>query len=133
MYKQKYECLNENPVDTSTPLSKLKEFEDVSKKIVSTAGFVPLDVQFKRFEQAGIRAQFNADQFTSNDYRQLYLSPNNEIYPEDDLEVVQEKLQNQTIFIKSLKAKYQKLKNEPEKESVKETVTETKEEVKVKE
>lgn len=68
--------------------------DDVKKNkiITETAGFVPLEVKFKRFEQAGIRAQFNESEFTSTDYREMYLTPNTEIYPNDDLETVLEKL-----------------------------------------
>lgn len=63
-----------------------------NSKIVETAGFVPLEVKFKQFEQNGLRAQFSTSEFTSNDYRDMYLSPNTEILPTDDLEEIEEKL-----------------------------------------
>lgn len=40
--------------------------------IVETAGFVPLSVKFKQFEQNGYIAKFNVDDFDSSDYNSLY-------------------------------------------------------------
>ena len=40
--------------------------------IVETAGFVPLSVKFKQFEQNGYLAKFNSDDFDSSDYATLY-------------------------------------------------------------
>lgn len=40
--------------------------------IVETAGFVPLSVKFKQFEQNGYIAKFNVDDFDSSDYAKLY-------------------------------------------------------------
>lgn len=40
--------------------------------IVETAGFVPLAVKFKQFEQNGYIAKFNVDDFDSSDYNSLY-------------------------------------------------------------
>ncbi len=65
--------------------------KELNPVIVETAGFVPLEVKFKRFEQAGLKAQFNASEFTSSDFRDMYLGPNTEIYPNDDLETIIEK------------------------------------------
>lgn len=70
-------------------------FADISENnevIVEDAGFIPLDVKFKRFEQAGIAMQFQTSEFTSNDMRNLYANPDFEIYPDDEFEEVQEKL-----------------------------------------
>ena len=47
--------------------------------IVETAGFVPLEVRFKRFEENGIRAQFSAAEFSSSDLRDIYLHPDFQI------------------------------------------------------
>lgn len=66
--------------------------EEKNPLIVETAGFVPLEVKMKRFEQAGLRAQFREQDFDSQDYRDMYLNPDVQIYPSDDLEQVQEKL-----------------------------------------
>lgn len=40
--------------------------------IIETAGFVPLSVKFKQFEQNGYIAKFNVDDFDSSDYNSLY-------------------------------------------------------------
>lgn len=40
--------------------------------IVESAGFVPLAVKFKQFEQNGYIAKFNVDDFDSSDYNSLY-------------------------------------------------------------
>ena len=67
--------------------------------ITETAGFVPLEVKLKQFEQNGLRAQFNESEFTSSDYRDMYLNPDFEIYPGDELEEVQEKVELQRKYI----------------------------------
>lgn len=69
--------------------------KDTNPLIVETAGFIPLEVKFKRFEQNGIRAQFFASEFTSSDYRDMYLSPDLSINLGDDLEDVQMKFELQ--------------------------------------
>lgn len=51
--------------------------------IVETAGFVPLSVKFKQFEQNGYIAKFNVDDFDSSDYSQLY-TDDVLIGPDDD-------------------------------------------------
>ena len=40
--------------------------------IVESAGFIPLSVKFKQFEQNGYIAKFNVDDFDSSDYNSLY-------------------------------------------------------------
>lgn len=40
--------------------------------IVESAGFVPLSVKFKQFEQNGYIARFNVEDFDSSDYATLY-------------------------------------------------------------
>lgn len=40
--------------------------------IVESAGFVPLAVKFKQFEQNGYIARFNVEDFDSSDYATLY-------------------------------------------------------------
>lgn len=71
---------------------KWTDDKDLNNYQVETAGFIPLEVKMKRFEQAGIRAQFRSQDFDSQDYRDMYLNPDIQIYPSDDLEEVQEKL-----------------------------------------
>ena len=41
--------------------------------ICETAGFEPLEVKFKRFEQNGIIAALQSEMFNSHDYREIYL------------------------------------------------------------
>lgn len=77
------------------PLTELPEEEN--ERIVETAGFVPLEVKFKQFEQNGIRAQLVASDFDSSDMRQIYFGENNIIYPDDDIETVNEKLLRQEL------------------------------------
>lgn len=87
------------------------EDKDLNPYVVESAGFIPLEVKFKRFEQAGIRAQFNASEFTSSDYRDMYLGPNTEIYPGDDLETIEEKLILQEQFKVQILQEKAKLSN----------------------
>ena len=67
---------NEDVKKLSADLSQENDY------IVETAGFVPLQVKFKRFEEQGTILQFQSSEFTASDLRQLYLSPDTEIYPE---------------------------------------------------
>lgn len=76
-------------LENQAQFTKDKELNPV---VVETAGYVPLDVRFKQMEQAGIRAQFFASEFTSDELRNVYFGENTEIYPGDDLEEIQEKL-----------------------------------------
>lgn len=60
--------------------------------IVESAGYVPLEVRFKQFEQNGIRAQFSESDFDGNDLRDIYLSADTCILPGDDIEDICAKL-----------------------------------------
>lgn len=51
--------------------------------IVESAGFIPLSVKFKKFEQDGYIAKFSVDDFDSSDYNNLY-SDDVLICPDDD-------------------------------------------------
>lgn len=73
--------------------------------ICETAGFVPLEVKFKRFEQAGIRQQLNAADYTSSDYRDMYLNPDYQVYPDDEIEDVEAKFKALHDHIQEVKAK----------------------------
>lgn len=79
--------------------------EDLNADITETAGFVPLEVKFRQFEQNGIRAQFSESDFTSSDLREIYLSPDTQIYPGDDLIDIEEKLALQAKIMADKKAK----------------------------
>lgn len=80
--------------------------EKENKYICETAGFVPLEVKLKQFEQNGLIAQFQMADFDSHDMRELYLNPDFDITPEDDFEDVQEKL----LALKSYQEEYKKSK-----------------------
>lgn len=56
---------------------------DGNEYIVETAGFVPLSVKFKQFEQNGYIAKFSVDDFDSSDYSKLY-ADDVLIGPDDD-------------------------------------------------
>lgn len=122
MSKVKYE------IDFLTPHEVNALGADLShdnEYIVETAGFVPLEVKMKQFEQNGIIAQFMTSDFTSNDYRDIYLNPDFEINPEDDLEDINEKLRARKEFAEKIKQTKSDGYNgtagtqEPEKESEK--------------
>ena len=70
--------------------------------ICETAGFIPLEVKFKRFEENGIRAQFDTDSFSSSDLREIYLNPDFEIRQGDDLIDIEAKLTAREEYILSL-------------------------------
>lgn len=70
--------------------------------IVETAGFVPLEVRFKRFEENGIRAQLNASEFTSSDLRDIFLHPDFAINQYDELEDIEAKEAARAAYIEKL-------------------------------
>lgn len=86
MYKYEKECLTPQQAEAC----KVKEFKH-NEYICETAGFVPLEVKFKRLDQAGMRAQIQASDFTSSDYRDMYLNPDYQIYETDEIEDMEEK------------------------------------------
>lgn len=73
--------------------------------IVETAGFEPLEVKIKRLEQNGIVAALNKSDFTSSDLREMWLNPDFEITPEDDIEDVYEKLNGLREYQEEIKKK----------------------------
>lgn len=74
--------------------------KEMNPYIVETAGFVPLDVQIQKFEQAGVRARFRSDMFDSSDYRDMYLNEDLRINPSDDEIDVERKIKLQN-FVKN--------------------------------
>lgn len=60
--------------------------------VIETAGFVPLSVKFKQFEQNGYIARFNVDDFDSSDYNSLY-ADDVLIGPDDDQFDVADKIE----------------------------------------
>lgn len=75
---------------------------DINPVIVETAGFVPLEVRFKRFEENGIRAQLNASEFTSSDLRDIFLHPDFAINQYDELEDIEAKEAARAAYIENL-------------------------------
>lgn len=106
LYKPEY--MTEKQVAAlGADLSKNNEY------ITETAGFVPLDVKLRRFQEAGQLMQFHNAEFTSADMREAYFSPDFEINPEDDFEEIQEKLQARQKFLAEIKAAKSNGVNEP--------------------
>lgn len=87
---------------------KFETVLDDNPYIVETAGFVPLDVRFKQMEQAGIQAKFNAEDFTVQDWRDIYFGEDTEIYSTDEIEDVERKLALQRDKYNSILAELQK-------------------------
>lgn len=82
------------------------EIKDWDLDIVETAGFVPLAVRFKQMEQAGYRARFSENEFTSRDISDMYLNhPEFDITSEDDFEEAQEKIMLRQQYIKFVQEK----------------------------
>lgn len=87
-----------------------------NEDMTETAGFIPLEVKFKQFEQNGIINQLRSEDFTSSDYREMYLHPDFDINPEDDIEDVQEKLESLKNYRQNL---MEKIKEENSKKVLK--------------
>lgn len=88
-------------------LNYKKIFEN--KKLVDTAGFVPLDVRIKQFLISGEQAKFSAEMFDSDDWRYMFNNINeNALELSDDVEDVHRKLavvierQNELLIKKGL-------------------------------
>lgn len=65
-----------------------------NKKLVDTAGFVPLDVRIKQFLISGEQYKMSAEMFDSDDWRYMYNNINDtQLEVGDDLEEVRDKLQ----------------------------------------
>ena len=92
---------NDYPLNQEKKLSEIPGWDEV---LVDTKGFVPLDVKFKQLEEAGIKAEFNIADLDSSQIRQVFLNPDFEITPDDDLEDIQEKLYQRELFKQQLMA-----------------------------
>lgn len=92
---------NDYPVNTDKKLSDVPGWDEV---LVDTKGFVPLEVKFKQLEEAGIKAEFNVADLDSSQIRQVFLNPDFEITPDDDLEEIQDKLYQRELFKQQLMA-----------------------------
>ena len=115
------------------PLS-YKELEECEKawecpagweeEVTETAGFVPLEVRMRQMEQNGYVARFKSSDFTSCDLRDIWLNPDFEILPGDDIEEVARKTALRQDFIKDLMAQKNSA-NAEEKETVEENIQST--------
>ena len=65
------EVVYEVEVHAPTPYPEIEGWDE---DIVETAGFIPLEVRFKQMEQAGFRAQFFENEFSSKDVTDMYLN-----------------------------------------------------------
>lgn len=97
MKKYELECFNEKEVEAlGADLSKNNEY------ITETAGFVPLEIKLRRFQENGQVMQFSTSEFTSSDLRELYLSPDLEITPDMDYEEIMEVQNKRREFVQEL-------------------------------
>lgn len=120
-------------------LAKVKKTQPVGwdEHLTETAGFVPLEVRMRQMEQNGYVAQFKSSDFTSSDLRDVWLNPDFEILPSDDLEEVERKSLLRQQYMREILAKKNSADAEnaldEEKETFeqsKQTKKETSEEVK---
>lgn len=95
-------------IELNLKLDELKLFDN--SYITDTAGFEPLDVKFKKFEQNGIIAQLHSSDFDSASLREMYLSDNMQIYPDDDIEDIYAKLSLQREFANRVHNENEKLR-----------------------
>lgn len=119
MYKT--EVLKPNEVKMSA--AELKHWNKRNEDLCDTAGYVPMAVRMQRMIESGHIAQFTEDDFDINDYKQMYLSPEMKISPEDDLEEIQSKLELRRQYQAAIIAERSKSNNEPK------DIDKTKEEV----
>lgn len=94
--------------------------------VTDTAGFEPLEVKFKRMEQAGYRAQFAESEFTSSDLRDIYLNPDFQITPEDDYEDILAKDEAQRTYVQELLQKKQQYEDDFESPATDDSVAKRK-------
>ena len=100
------------PTQLKMPSEELKQWNEHNDDLCDTAGFVPLAVRMQRMIESGHIAQFTEDDFDINDYRQMYLSPEMKITPEDDLEDIQSKLELRRQYQESVMSARSKDNNE---------------------
>lgn len=107
--------------DYELMLQQNQSSEDWNEVLVETAGFEPLEVKFKRMEEAGYRAQFQESDFTSSDLRSIYLNPDFQITEEDELEDIQEKDLARAQYVQQLlqeKKRLESANDDPSKAQV---------------
>lgn len=78
---------------TTKPEMSYKKIFD-NKRLVDTAGFVPLNVRIKQFLLSGEQAKLSSEMFDSDDWRYMFEHVNdNSLEVGDDIEDVNRKLQ----------------------------------------
>lgn len=125
-YNKRDVFTHEDYLNTAADLKEHNEY------ITETAGYIPLEVKLKQFEQNGVIAQFQQSDFTSHDYREMYLNPDFDITPEDDFEEVEEKIKAKNEFIlqyqKSKVGSFEKTADSPSDSAAAQTEEKQKEE-----
>lgn len=71
--------------------------------ICETAGFVPLEVKFKKFEINGLTLMQQRRMLNSSDYREMYLNPDFDISIDDDPEDIIDKMEALRNHIEDVK------------------------------
>lgn len=84
-----------------------------NKKLVDTAGFVPLQVRIKQFLISGEQAKLSSEMFDSDDWRYMYENvSDNTLEVGDDIEDVKDKLSVVLARQREILAKKVKLSQE---------------------
>lgn len=73
-----------------------------NEDIVETAGFVPLEVRFRKLQENGQKIILEAKEFDSVDMRKLYLDEEFRIEPDDELEEIEIKMQKRQDYIREI-------------------------------
>lgn len=113
------------PTELKMPAEELKKWNEHNEDLCDTAGYVPLAVRMQRMIENGYIAQFTEDDFDINDYKQMYLSPEMKITPEDDLEDIQDKLELRRQYQAAIIAERSDNNNVPDNVDKKSKVVET--------
>lgn len=98
--------------------SKWTAPEDWNEDIVETAGFIPLEVRFRKLQENGQRVMLRASEFDSVDMRKMYLDDEFRVEPDDELEDIEEKLAKRQAYMNSLREERLKETNEKEDKPV---------------
>lgn len=86
-----------------------------NEHLVEAAGFVPLEVRFKQMEQNGLMAQFMTSELSPEDMRQIYLSAEFEVRPDDEFEDALIKVQRRRKLEQILLEERKKAQEDAEK------------------
>lgn len=109
---------------TAKPVISYKKIFD-NKKLVDTAGFVPLDVRIKQFILSGEQSKVSAEMFDSDDWRYMFNHVNgNSLEVGDDIEDVAVKLE--TVRMRQAEILSRKASSEAEEDNVRDQADDTK-------